>query len=158
MRPNIIRFFGIIIFLILTLPAQALLVPERPSKGEFVADTINIIKETDETKIKNLAVKLYDERKIPIVVVTIDSLLSYTDGEYLGIEDYSKKYSITGRLDMPHIIMAFYYLFLRMIELPEFNSVMVGVFSTINKLKKLWMILFYHFLKTVSTLKGLKLA
>lgn len=84
----------VILFLLFTLfafPAQALIVPERPAQGLFIADTVNIISKSDETRLQNIAANLYLEKQIPIVVVTIDSLLNYTDGEYLGIEAYSKK-------------------------------------------------------------------
>lgn len=90
-----ITTFPIIILLffiaITTIPAKALLVPERPAVGEFIADTVDMISVADKVEIQQTAQRLQAEYKIPIIVVTIDSLLTYTEGEYLGIEKYSRE-------------------------------------------------------------------
>ncbi|MEP1444070.1 MAG: TPM domain-containing protein [Hyphomicrobiales bacterium] len=85
--PIIALLFSIVIT---TIPAKALLVPERPAIGEFIADTVDMISIADKIEIQQTAQRLQDEYKIPIIVATIDSLLTYTDGEYLGIEKYSR--------------------------------------------------------------------
>lgn len=79
------------LMLVITSQAQAFLAPERPNDGEYISDTIDIIQRHDEHTIRTITSKLDREYRIPIIVVTIDSFLSYTDGEYLGIEAYSKK-------------------------------------------------------------------
>lgn len=81
--------FLCVIFIV--IPAHALIVPQKPAEGEYIADTTNLISKADEKAIQKVASTLYKELGIPIIVVTIDSLLSYTDGEYLGIEIYTKK-------------------------------------------------------------------
>lgn len=81
----------VIFSLLCTAHAHAFLVPERPAEGVYIADTVDLITNADEHEIKAIISKLDRDYRIPIVVVTIDSLLSYTEGEYLGIEAYSKK-------------------------------------------------------------------
>lgn len=85
------NLIGIVFFLVWCLPAQAFLAPERPAEGVYIADTVDLITNTDEYEIKAIISKLDQDYRVPIIVVTIDSLLSYADGEYLGIEAYSKE-------------------------------------------------------------------
>ena len=61
--------------------------PSLPGKGNFVVDTAHVINEQDLKKINAISNKLWSEKQIPIVVVTIDSLVSMNS--YDSIENYT---------------------------------------------------------------------
>lgn len=62
---------------------------QRPGDREFVLDTVNMISDTDEQKIKQLADKLLKDKAAPIIVVTIESMAQH-GGAGLRIETFAR--------------------------------------------------------------------
>lgn len=60
--------------------------PVKPPTG-FILDEANMLSANDKQVIDNISVKLMEEKRIPIVVVTINSLADYS--ATLGIESYA---------------------------------------------------------------------
>ena len=51
--------------------------PEKPGDREFIAETAGLIKAEDAEKIKEICDTLLTEKKVPIIVVTIESLATF---------------------------------------------------------------------------------
>lgn len=58
----------------------ALTYPPRPGEREFIVDEAKLIAPGDATKIKEICDKLLTEKKVPILVVTIQSLATHGAG------------------------------------------------------------------------------
>lgn len=69
------------------LPGQIAL--ERPGDREFILDRANLITETDEQKIREIADRLLTDKAAPIIVVTIESKSKYGGGG-LRIETFAR--------------------------------------------------------------------
>ena len=83
--------------------------PSKPSaKDAFVVDYAYIISETDEDFINSISLNLRNEKSIPIVVVTIDSLAK-SDAEDLSIDAYSRALFDNWESGGRNIIMESYY-------------------------------------------------
>ena len=61
--------------------------PKRPAAGNFIVDEAGIIKEEDKKLINETVQVLLKEKRIPIFVVTVNSLLEYNAID--GIDQYS---------------------------------------------------------------------
>jgi uncharacterized protein len=79
-----ILFFSAVIF---TSESFAQTFPARPATGNFIVDEAEIIKEEDKKLINETAQGLLKEKRIPIFVVTVNSLLDYNAID--GIDHYS---------------------------------------------------------------------
>jgi len=69
--------------------SKAVEFPSIPHGDVFVIDNANIISEFDETTINATSLKLRNEKSIPIVVVSIESLAEY-DAADLSINAYAR--------------------------------------------------------------------
>lgn len=68
--------------------AQAATFPDKPPGQDFFVDKANLINEADRQKINETTRALLKEQRIPLFVVTIDSLANY-QASALGIEGYA---------------------------------------------------------------------
>ncbi len=75
---------GLLLFVAVSGSAQSF--PERPGQRDFIVDEANLIRPEDREKIKQICGTLLDERRIPIVVVTVPSLAKYGS---VDIESYA---------------------------------------------------------------------
>jgi uncharacterized protein len=57
-------------------PASAFSLPVRPGSGAFISDQARMLEPGDESRIQQVCQELMDQKKIPLMVVTIDSLAS----------------------------------------------------------------------------------
>ena len=79
----------LIVILLSTAPASAAeQYPELPSNDNFIVDQAGVISETDADKINAIAQSLWNEKNIPLVIVTIKSLASMES--YSNIETYTR--------------------------------------------------------------------
>jgi uncharacterized protein len=62
--------------------------PDKPPSQDYFVDKANVINEKDRAEIDKIAGTLLREQRIPIFVVTIDSLSSY-GASALGVEGYA---------------------------------------------------------------------
>ncbi len=62
--------------------------PDKPASQDFFVDKANLIPEKDRQEINKTASALLKEQRIPLFVVTIDSLASY-GASSLGIDGYA---------------------------------------------------------------------
>jgi uncharacterized protein len=73
---------------LLALPALAVSFPDKPSKEHFYVDEAGLIGEAEGREIDRIAGELLKEEKVPILVVTIQSLASHGAAGYT-IERYA---------------------------------------------------------------------
>ena len=71
------------------LPAQAASFPDPPAHKVFILDQADMISPSDEIHIQSNINALMNEHRIPIFVVTIESLASY-GAHALSIEQYAR--------------------------------------------------------------------
>jgi uncharacterized protein len=80
---------GVAPFLIcLVLPARAATFPEKPPASHFYSDEAGLIHEAEGREIDRIASDLLKEQKVPVIVVTIDSLAAHDAAGYT-IERYA---------------------------------------------------------------------
>jgi len=84
-------FSTFVLLLGLYAPLDALAVdyPNKPTPGVFVIDNANMISQADEDLINSISLNLRNQKSIPIVVVSIESLAKY-DADNLSIEAYAR--------------------------------------------------------------------
>jgi uncharacterized protein len=63
--------------------------PERPAEGVFIADTAKLLESEDAEAIVALCTSLLEEKRVPIIVVTIRSLSKYGASGW-SIERYAR--------------------------------------------------------------------
>lgn len=64
--------------------------PQRPADGSFFIDEGNMLNQTEEAQINDIAAKLFAEQRIPIIVATIPSLGLF-GAEDMSIEAYARQ-------------------------------------------------------------------
>lgn len=69
--------------------AQAATFPDKPKDSHFYVDQANIITPADRTVIDQMAQALWQEKQIPLFVVTVDTLASF-GASSLSAEDYAR--------------------------------------------------------------------
>jgi len=74
--------------------------PDKPPRQDFFVDKANIIAEKDRAEINKISGALLKEQRIPLFVVTIDSLASY-GASGLGVEGYAQKLFNTWGIGTP---------------------------------------------------------
>lgn len=85
----IISTFVALVSLGFPFTAKAVDFPKIPNGDIFVIDQANMISETDESLINSISLDLRNQKSIPIIVVSIESLADY-DAEILSIEAYAR--------------------------------------------------------------------
>jgi len=88
-----VRTTGIAVLFVVLLPLRANLAgavsfPDKPPKQHFYVDEAGLIAEPEGREIDRIAGELLKEEKVPIIVVTIDSLAAHGAASYT-IERYA---------------------------------------------------------------------
>lgn len=68
--------------------ALAIDFPDKPPTSDFFVDQANLINSEDKKQINQITAALLKEEKIPIIIVTIESLLQY-NAAHMSIESYA---------------------------------------------------------------------
>ena len=79
---------------------QVVRVPERPAQGSYILDEASLLNAGDAAAVQASAAALDQDRRMPIVVVTLNALGDYVDGgsAAMSIERYEFK---TRRSEAP---------------------------------------------------------
>ncbi|PIR38487.1 MAG: hypothetical protein COV35_06885 [Alphaproteobacteria bacterium CG11_big_fil_rev_8_21_14_0_20_39_49] len=80
----------LIALIIVAEPVSAVEFPQKPEKNSFYVDEADIIQSSQAQELNNIAATLLNEEKIPIIVVTIPSLITYKASN-MSIEQYARE-------------------------------------------------------------------